>query len=365
MPEQAKILTIVGARPQFVKAAPVSLALKQAGIAEVLVNTGQHYDANMCDIFFEQLDLLPPQYHLGIGSGSHGYQTGEGLVRLEPILEQEKPDAVLVYGDTNATLAGALTASKFHYPLAHIEAGLRSYNRRMPEEVNRVVTDHLSRWLFAPTQAAVGNLAKEGLEKNVYWSGDVMLDAALLYRKLARQQYPNLLEKLELQSGAYYLLTMHRAETTANPEKAYALLKALDAMGVPVLFPVHPRIRSQVDSWAPFRHIRCVEPVSYFEMLLLEESAQLIVTDSGGVQKEAAFFEVPCVTLREDTEWEETLTSGWNQLVGLSVEKMEAAIRGAQKPERSILEFYGNGNARQQIAAVLREELMATRPVTA
>jgi UDP-N-acetylglucosamine 2-epimerase len=355
-----KIVTVVGARPQFIKAAPVSLALKAAGIQEILVDTGQHYDDTMRRIFFEQLDLNTPQYQLAIGSGSHGYQTGEGLVRLEPIYEQEKPDAVLVYGDTNATLSGALAAAKMHIPVAHVEAGLRSFNRRMPEEVNRVMVDHLAQWLFAPTQTAVEQLAKEGIQRNVHFVGDVMLDATLMYRELARKTHPDYLSGLSVQPKDYYLLTLHRAETTASPSAIREILSVLDAQEKPVLFPMHPRVRPLVQGLGPFRNIRLLEPFGYFEMLLAEESALAIITDSGGVQKEAAFLEVPCITLREETEWLETVQAGWNTLVGLSSVRLKEALTHLKPSSTDISACYGNGLARQRIADILCQELLGS-----
>lgn len=352
------ILTVVGARPQFIKSAPVSLALREAGFREVMVHTGQHYDPRMSDIFFEELGLVTPACNLEIGSGSHGYQTGEGLKGIEAILEKESPHAVLVYGDTNATLAGALAAAKLHIPVAHVEAGLRSFNRHMPEEINRVLTDHISTWLFAPTATAVDNLGKEGITQGVYPVGDVMLDAVNLFTQVAIPLVSKTLERYCLQEKGYLLLTMHRAETTSHQDKVRAILAALDSVGLPVLFPVHPRIMPIVQEGAPYAHIQCVEPLSYLEMLMVEKHAKAIVTDSGGVQKEAAFFEVPCVTLREETEWVETVASGWNQLVGLSGEKVLAALNTTTCPA-PIHEYYGNGQARYTIANILQRALMS------
>lgn len=366
MPKLPKIVTVIGARPQFIKAAPVSLALKEAGFEEVLIHTGQHYDANMSAIFFDQLDLVAPQYHLEIGSGSHAYQTGEGMIRIEKILEEVQPDALLVYGDTNATLAGALAAAKLHIPVAHIEAGLRSFNRKMPEEVNRVMTDHISRWLFAPTDSAVQNLANEGITEGVFRTGDVMMDAICLYQQASMEQYPTLPADLGVQDGNYYLLTMHRAETTTNPQQAIDILKTLDALGTPILFPVHPRIRPLVDTAeasGAFKNIRRIEPLGYFQMLRLEASAKGIVTDSGGVQKEAAFFEVPCITLRTETEWMETVHGGWNQIVGLSIPDLLQAVAQFHKPAQSLKTVYGDGQARKQIAAILHRELAQASPL--
>lgn len=355
------IVTIIGARPQFIKAAPVSLALKKAGIKEILIHTGQHYDDNMSAIFFEQLDLQAPQYHLNIGSGSHAYQTGEGLIQIEKILTEAQPDVVLVYGDTNATLAGALAAAKLHIPIAHVEAGLRSFNRKMPEEVNRVMTDHISEWLFAPTDTAVLNLSKENIKKGVYRTGDVMMDSICLYHQAAMEKYPNLPAELGLREGAYYLLTMHRAETTSHQQEAIDILRTLDELESPVLFPVHPRIRPLVDkveAAGKFQNIHRVEPFGYLQMLRLESTAKGILTDSGGVQKEAAFFEVPCITLRTETEWMETVESGWNQIVGLSVTNLLNALKNFQKPAQSIKAIYGDGQASKQIAHVLHKALI-------
>jgi UDP-GlcNAc3NAcA epimerase len=359
MNQKPKILTVVGTRPQFVKAAPVSLALKQAGFEEILVNTNQHYDTRMCDVFFEQLHLLSPAFHLDIGSGSHGYQAGEGMIRLEPILDEVKPALVLVYGDTNATIAGALAAAKLQYPVAHVEAGLRSFNRQMPEEINRVVTDHLSRWHFAPTQTAINNLAAEGIDKEVHLSGDVMLDALLIYLDVARREAAPLLDSLSVHPKEYYLLTLHRAGATADAEQTEILIRAIDRLGKPVLFPVHPRMAGLVEKLAPFRHIRCLEPLSYFEMLLLEESAGMILTDSGGVQKEAAFLEVPCITLREETEWAETVEYGWNHLAGRSVEGLHRALDTPFLKRPSLKEHFGGGEARNRIAAILQQAVQA------
>lgn len=346
------LVTVVGARPQFIKSAPVSLALAQAGIQEMLVHTGQHYDSNMSDIFFDELGLAAPDFHLGIGSGGHGYQTGEGLKGIEAILLETQPDAVLVYGDTNATLSGALAAAKLHIPVAHVEAGLRSFNRRMPEEINRVLTDHVSTWLFVPTTTAIENLKHEGITTGVFHVGDVMLDAVRLFAEKATPLAVGLLDRYQLTRKGYLLLTMHRAETTDQTDKVREILTTLDGLGQPVLFPVHPRIRPLIAELGPFRHIQCIEPLSYLEMLMVEQHAEGIVTDSGGVQKEAAFFEVPCITLRNETEWVETVTTGWNQLVGLSTPKLLAAIESRQHPA-PIHALYGNGQASQGIVHVL------------
>jgi len=353
-----KIVTVLGARPQFIKAAPVSSAFQAAGIQEVLVHTGQHYDANMSDIFFQELGLPKPGHYLGVGSGSRPFQVSEGMKRLEPVLAAEKPDAVLVYGDTNATLVGAFVADTFQLPVAHVEAGLRSFNRVMPEEINRILTDQLATWCLAPTSTAMQHLAHDGLKERSYLVGDVMLDALLQFQAKAQAQLPHFWQDRGLEQKAYTLLTMHRAETTAAPEKAIALLRVLEAQGQPVLFPVHPRTRALAEEAGPFKHIRCVEPLGYLEMLLAESGAAQIVTDSGGVQKEAAMLGVPCITLRTETEWVETLDMGVNTLVGLSTEALEAALEKVRTQTHetnltAVREFFGNGEASHKIVEVL------------
>lgn len=280
-----KILSVVGARPQFIKAAPVSRALSRAGIEDILVHTGQHYDANMSDVFFDELGIPQPQANLNVGSGSHAEQTAHMLLRLEPLMVQHHPDAVLVYGDTNSTLAGALVAAKLGLKLAHVEAGLRSFNRTMPEEHNRVLTDHIADLLFCPTQSAVDLLAREGITRGVYMVGDTMFDAVLLFSDLARQR-STILQDLGLEAKSYLLATVHRPYNTDVPENLLAILRALADSGQTVIFPVHPRTRQRLPALdAP--NVRLVEPVGYLDMLLLEQNACRILTDSGGVQKEA------------------------------------------------------------------------------
>ncbi|HBT47656.1 MAG TPA: UDP-N-acetylglucosamine 2-epimerase (non-hydrolyzing) [Peptococcaceae bacterium] len=317
-----KITTVVGARPQFIKAAVVSRVLRATPeVQEVLVHTGQHYDENMSDIFFEELEIPRPDYHLGIGSGTHGSQTGKMLEAIEQVLLAERPEWVLVYGDTNSTLAGALAAAKLHIPVAHVEAGLRSFNRKMPEEINRVLTDHASDLLFAPTHAAVENLRREGVpEKRIYLVGDVMYDAALFYGEKARRE-SRILQRLELMPKGYALVTIHRAENTDDPRRLRAITGGLCEVGkeIPVVFPVHPRTRKAMESYGLLEvaaaHLSLIEPVGYLDMIMLEQNARLIITDSGGVQKEAFFYRVPCVTLREETEWVELVELGWNKVV--------------------------------------------------
>lgn len=317
-----KIITIVGARPHFIKAAAVSRVLRATeGINEILVHTGQHYDTNMSDVFFEELEIPRPDYNLGIGSGTHGEQTGKMLEAIEKVLLEEEPDWVLVYGDTNSTLAGALAAVKLHIPVAHVEAGLRSFNRRMPEEINRVLTDHASDLLFAPTKTAVMNLRHEGItEERIKLVGDVMYDAALFYGKKAERQ-SQILNKLGLKPKEYILATVHRAENTDDPVRLRIIFDALCEIAgeIKVVLPLHPRTREALIKSGMYDKVAssiCLtEPVGYLDMVMLEKNARLIATDSGGVQKEAFFYRVPCVTLREETEWVELVELGWNLVV--------------------------------------------------
>lgn len=358
-----KVLTVIGARPQFIKAAVVSRVLRQqGGIVELLVHTGQHYDENMSDVFFQELEIPRPAYHLGVGSGGHGAQTGRMLEALERVLLDEKPDKVLVYGDTNSTLAGALAAAKLHVPIAHVEAGLRSFNRRMPEEINRVMADHLSTWLFAPTEAAVNNLHREGIRaESVYLVGDVMYDAALYYGGRARA---DLLDGLDLEPGGYVLATIHRAENTNPGPRLEALVEGLAAIAaeIPVVLPLHPRTRAVLEREAKLdrvgENVRLLDPVGYLDMVALEKHAGVIATDSGGVQKEAFFHRVPCVTLRDETEWVELVELGWNRLVPPTA--AEQVYRGVMqglkcKPATPISEaLYGGGHAGPAIVELLR-----------
>ena len=320
-----KVITVVGARPQFIKAAVVSEALK--GVCEEkIVHTGQHYDANMSDVFFEELGIPKPVYNLGVGSGTHGHQTGEMLMKIEDVLLAEKPDVLLVYGDTNSTIAGALAASKLHIPVAHVEAGLRSYNMRMPEEQNRVLTDHISHWLFCPTQTAVDNLKKEGIVQGVQLTGDVMLDSVLHFLEVARRnpQKTAIFEALCIAPKQYRLATLHRAETTdGGLEAIVRIFRAFEQLPQRVVIPIHPRTRKlaeQAIAQEGFHNIQLIDPVGYLEMLLLTSNACQVLTDSGGLQKEAWFMEVPCITLRKETEWVETLDGNWNVLADLTTE---------------------------------------------
>lgn len=347
-----KILSIVGARPQFIKAAAVSRVLRRDH-AEILVHTGQHYDDNMSDVFFKELDIPPPDFHMGVGSGNHGEQTGAMLAGIEKLLLAERPEWVLVYGDTNSTLAGALAAAKLHFKVAHVEAGLRSFNRAMPEEVNRLVVDHLSDLLFCPSEPAVANLAAEGITRGVVIVGDVMGD--VLQIAIDRQRgHPGFTDQLGLTERGYLLATVHRPENTDNPELLKNILRAFDSLDEPVIFPVHPRTRKAIDAigYMPSRHVRLMEPLGYLDMTALERTARMILTDSGGIQKEAYWMGVPCLTLRDETEWVETVESGWNCLVGANTEKIVRGVRSFRPTSGRPL-LYGDGNAAARISQEL------------
>ena len=316
-----KIITIIGARPQFIKAAMVSKALKD-NFEEILVHTGQHYDKNMSEIFFEQLEIPKPKYNLGIGSGTHGKQTGEMIIKIEEVLLKEKPDYVMVYGDTNSTLAGAIAASKLLIPIIHVEAGLRSFNMKMPEEQNRILTDHISKILICPTKTAVENLKNEGITENVYLTGDVMCDSVLYYSKMADKkinkddiQLVPIYERRNIDS--WYLTTIHRAENTMDDKNLRNILGVFESLDKLVIFPVHPRIKKMVDELYQqnkYTNIYFVEPVDYLTMLYLTKNATKVVTDSGGLQKECYILDTPCITIRNQTEWVETLNKGYNIL---------------------------------------------------
>lgn len=347
-----KVVSIIGARPQFIKCAPVSRALRSVA-GEVVVHTGQHYDDSMSGVFFRELGIADPAYHLGVGSGTHGQQTGNMLKGIEKILLKEQPEMVLVYGDTNSTVAGALAAVKLHVPVAHVEAGLRSFNRRMPEEINRVVTDQVSTLLLCPTDRAVDNLRREGVTQGVHLVGDVMYDA-LLDNVERAQSTSTVLERLGLSPQDYLLATVHRAENTDRLERLEGIMSALNLLadsGRVVVFPVHPRTRKQLGTlcFTPSPRLLLIEPVSYLDMVRLEGMAHAIVTDSGGIQKEAWWLRVPCITLREETEWVETVASGWNCLVGAIAERIVSAVFAA-KPGRVDPWPYTRGEASRSIA---------------
>ncbi|TGE33828.1 UDP-N-acetylglucosamine 2-epimerase (non-hydrolyzing) [Desulfosporosinus sp. Sb-LF] len=350
-----KIATVIGARPQFIKAAAVSRVLRTQH-QEILIHTGQHYDPNMSDIFFEELHIPRPDFNLGIGSGRHGAQTGAILEQVEEVLINEIPDALLVYGDTNSTLAGALAASKLHIPVIHIEAGLRSFNRRMPEEINRVLTDHLSRWLFCPTETAVKNLTAEGITEGVYKNGDVMFDAFLYNLELAKEK-SNIMRKLGLTSKSFILCTIHRAENTDDPARLTQILKAVSRISLPVVLPLHPRTRKiaqQMGLNSLLEQVKVIEPVGYLDMITLEAHALKLVTDSGGVQKEAYFAGVPCITMRDETEWVETVEVGWNRLTGADEGKILDAVESFNPPE-SHPDIFGDGHSAEQFLTILKQ----------
>jgi len=346
------IASIVGARPQFIKAASVSRAL--AGVFdEQLIHTGQHYDYGMSDVFFKEMGIRAPEYNLGIGSASHAEQTGRMMMELEKVFAQMKPDCVMVYGDTNSTLAGALTAAKLHIPVAHVEAGLRSNNRAMPEEINRVVTDHISDILFCPTEEAVQGLSNEGILKGVHMVGDVMYDAMLYHLSKAREG-SKILDQLNLQKGMYALVTVHRAANTDNRDNMQAILTAFGKLSTQIIFPLHPRTRKLLAefgfSFPP--NVSTIEPVGYIDMLALEENANCILTDSGGIQKEAYWLGVRCITLRDETEWVETVDAGWNTVTGINGERISTAYETwFPQGERPLV--YGDGHAAEKIRDVL------------
>lgn len=353
-----KIVTVVGARPQFIKAAAISRAIRRdptGRIQEVLVHTGQHHDENMSGVFFQQLEIPAPMYNLGVAGGLHGAMTGRMLVGIEEILVEQKPDWLLVYGDTNSTLAGALAAAKLHIPVAHVEAGLRSFNMRMPEEINRIIADRVSTLLFCPTETAVTNLRSEGLTNGVHNVGDVMYDVSLYSAELARLQ-STILQRLELKKGSYVLATCHRAENTDNAERLHAILSALHeiARSTTVVLPLHPRSRKQISALALTSLLQgctVIEPVPFLDMVSLEQNAKVILTDSGGVQKEAFFYGVPCITMRDETEWTETVAFGWNRLAGADKNQIVRAFENS-KPGNPV-EPYGEGNASEAILQIL------------
>lgn len=359
-----KVVTIVGARPQFIKAAAVSRAIKNHEgnpLKEVLVHTGQHYDENMSQVFFDELEIPRPAYNLKISGGQHGSMTGRMLVAIEEVLITENPDWVLVYGDTNSTLAGALAAAKLHIPVAHVEAGLRSFNMRMPEEINRIVVDRLSSLLYCPTNTAVSNLQSEGILKGVHNIGDVMFDVALFYRERSKLQ-SQCISKLELQKDKFALATCHRAENTDSPVRLGNIATALGEIAekIPLVLPLHPRTRKLlVDHGliAKLRKVMIVEPLPFLDMIALEQSAKLILTDSGGIQKEAFFYGVPCVTLRNETEWVETVDLGANVLVGASTAAIRDAFERILNEERPVIMSnpYGDGNAAAKIVSLMSE----------
>ena len=360
-----KIITIVGARPQFVKAAMVSRAIinynrnNNHPVEESILHTGQHYDAKLSAVFFEQLDIPRPAWVLDCGGGSHAEMTAGMLVRIENVLQENRPDYVLVYGDTNSTLSGALTAAKLHIPVVHVEAGLRSFNRQMPEEINRVLTDHISSLLFCPTYTAVRNLQQAGITQGVHYVGDVMYDAALTFGQMAGQT-STILSSLRLEPKQFYLCTLHRAENTDDRERLSQIIEALNEIACPaypVIMPLHPRTKKYLDTWGicpemeANKNFRLIEPVDYLDMIMLEKQAKTILTDSGGIQKEAYFHRTPCVTLRDETEWTETITAGWNQLAGYRKENILNCLNN--NPQQTEIDEYGDGHAAGKIIQTL------------
>ncbi|MDR2681334.1 MAG: UDP-N-acetylglucosamine 2-epimerase (non-hydrolyzing) [Tannerella sp.] len=358
-----KIVTITGARPQFIKAAMISRAIKahnskdgNHAIKEYILHTGQHYDKNMSDIFLDETGLGKPdrQLHCG-GLASRTKMLAEMLTGIEKALLEYRPDGVLVYGDTTSTLAGALAASQLHIPLLHVEAGLRSFNKQMPEETNRILTDHIASLLFCPTYQSIGNLAKEGITKGIFYTGDVMYDAALVFAGIAERK-SNILSALGIQPKKFRLCTIHRAENTDNPHRLTQIILALMEIATPdcpVIFPLHPRTKVYIDNYhlgatiASNDALRVIDPVSYPDMIMLEKNADTVLTDSGGVQKEAYFHRTPCITLRDETEWIETVHAGWNRIAGFNTEKIIECL--AERPQRTEIKEYGDGHAAEKI----------------
>jgi UDP-GlcNAc3NAcA epimerase len=365
-----KTVTIIGTRPQFIKAAVISHAIdsynaenEENKIEELILHTGQHYDKNMNEVFLNELGLKKPHWQLKCGGiASHTKMLAEMLVGIEKALIEANPDFVLVYGDTNSTLAGALASSQFNIPLIHVEAGLRSFNKTMPEEKNRIITDNLASLLFCPTYTAIENLAKEHITNGIFYSGDVMYDAALHYGKMAEKR-SKILSRYRLYGRDYYLCTIHRAENTNVPERLTQIILALVEMASeehPVIFPVHPRTKVYLNNYnlnstiETNRSVLLIEPVDYLDMIMLEKHAKTILTDSGGIQKEAYFHRVPCITLREETEWVETVNAGWNQMAGYKTEKILECMNYVH--ERTEIQEYGDGHAAEKIVNVMARQ---------
>ncbi len=349
-----KIVSIVGARPQFIKCAPVSKELRK-NHHELLVHTGQHYDEEMSKLFFDELQIPKPEHNLGVGSGLHGKQTGEMLIEIEKILLDERPDVVLIYGDTNSTVAGALAAAKLHIAIGHVEAGLRSFDKSMPEEINRIISDHVSDILFVPTSTGVKNLKREGITKGVYHIGDVMYDALLNNIKIAEKK-SDILKKLDLKKKDYLLATVHRPSNTDNKENLLSILEGFSEINEKIVFPIHPRTKKFIDNHnlknKIGKNILIIEPVGYLDFIMLEKNALKILTDSGGIQKEAYMLKVPCITLRENTEWIETVKDEWNVLVGANKQNIVNAVHSFSPKEKQNNHF-GDGNASKKIKEIL------------
>jgi UDP-GlcNAc3NAcA epimerase len=363
-----KIATIIGARPQFIKAATISRCIAEHNskslspiIEEILVHTGQHYDDGMSAIFFRELEIPEPRYNLNIGSGSHSRQTGQMLIAIEEVLIKEKPDWVLIYGDTNSTLAGALAAAKLHIPIAHVEAGLRSFNRLMPEEINRILADQLSRLLLCPSQVAVDNLIAEGITKGVHITGDVMANA-LEFAAAKTTTSSDILVRLELEPQGYLLATVHRAENTDDSQRLMNILSAFESLNEIIVFPAHPRTRKFLrdTGYQPPKNVKLIDPVGYFEIIALEKYARLILTDSGGIQKEAYWLNIPCITLRDETEWVETKETGWNVLTGADRDRIIDVVSSFKEPSEHP-SLYGDGRATIKCIQTLLDETINLR----
>jgi len=354
-----KILTIVGVRPQFVKAAALSRALKKFGIEEILVHTGQHFDENMAEIFFRQMEIPQPKYNLAINSLSHGAMTGRMLEEIEKVIIEEKPSVLVVFGDTNSTLAGALAASKLHIPVAHIEAGLRSFNMKMPEEVNRILTDRISEYLFCPNENAVANLKNEGFDNfgcHILNCGDVMYDVALYYSKFS-EEHSTIVSDLKLESGKFLLTTLHRQENTDDPAILESLIFTLNKLSnnYKIVLPIHPRTRKIIESRGLKLNFSPIDPVGYFDMIELLKHCAFVISDSGGLQKEAFFFEKHCLVIRNETEWTELVELGYNFLTGTESAKILETVNNLSRYNVNFdKKPYGEGNAAEKIALVLK-----------
>lgn len=355
MKKKIKILCVVGARPNFIKIAPLFEEFKKHKIIKpILVHTGQHYDYKMSQVFFQDLKIPKPDYNLNIGSGLHGEQTGKTMIEFEKVCLKENPDSVVVVGDVNSTIAGAIVAAKLHIPIAHIEAGLRSFDKTMPEEINRILTDHISDYLFCPTKTAVKNLKDEGIEKGVYNVGDLMYDVFLNSKIKAGKS--KILQKIGVSSKKYLLLTVHRPSNVDNAKKLKEIFKACDETGEKVIFPIHFRTKNNIKKFKipikKYKNILLVEPVGYIDMICLENNAKKIITDSGGVQKEAYWLKIPCITLRNQTEWVETVENGWNTLIDIKKEKIINAIKKFN-PEKKQQKHFGNGDTAKKIIKII------------
>lgn len=355
-----KIATIVGARPQFIKIGPLSKKLRHQH-HEIIIHTGQHYDGNMSEIFFQQLEIPRPKYNLGIGSDRHGAQTGKMLNAIEEVLIKEKPDLVIVVGDTNSTLAGSLAAAKLQIPIAHIEAGLRSFQRSMPEEINRIITDCLATYLFCPTEQSIINLRREGITKNVFRVGDIMFDV-LKYSIPIAEKKSNIISILSLKKGGYALVTCHRESNTNNKNNLSEIVQGLIDSHQLIVFPIHPRTKKFLKQYGLLKNLQnssniiITDPLSYFDMLVLQKNAAMVITDSGGMQKEAYLLQTPCITLRDETEWVETIQTGWNVVVGAKAKKIVHTLKNHRPKIKSYKKLYGNGDSSSKMVKILNAQ---------